>query len=127
MTITIPPTRAATRTKRSGANTAPVNFDPATHPILSRHWFGVEPLCPIGQFAVEAVAGMRFRRQVQRLHALGPRVTAELLAEIGAERSIQTVIDKKLDTYTDLDPEALEATGGDDFWPLPLRVVRRVP
>ncbi len=63
-------------------NTAPVNFDPAIYPILSRHWF-----C--------------------------------------AERSIQTVIDQKLDTYADLDLEALEATGGDKFWPAPLNMVER--
>ncbi len=63
-------------------HTAPVNFDPAIYPILSRHWF-----C--------------------------------------AERSIQTVIDQKLDTYADLDLEALEATGGDKFWPAPLNMVER--
>ena len=63
-------------------HTAPVNFDPAIYPILSRHWFG-------------------------------------------AERSIQTVIDQKLDTYADLDLEALEATGGDKFWPAPLNMIER--
>ena len=56
---------------------APVNFDPATHSILSRHWFGTK-------------------------------------------RSIQTIIDRKLE------PEVLEATGGDGFWPAPLHEVRRV-
>ncbi len=59
---------------------APVNFDPATHPILSRHWFG-------------------------------------------AERSIQTVIDQNLDTYAEIEPETLEVTGGDGFWPAPVREV----
>ncbi len=82
-------------------------------------------LCSIGAIAAEIVADMRFRRQVLRLHRLGPRVTAELLAEIGAERSIQTIIDKKLDTYVELDPEAIEATGGDKFWPVPIHGVER--
>ena len=63
-------------------HTAPVNFDPAIYPILSRHW-----CC--------------------------------------AERGIQTVVDQKLDTYADLDLEALEATGGDKFWPAPLNMVER--
>ena len=45
--------------------------------------------------ATDAVADLKFRRQVERLHRLGPCVTAELLAEIGAERSIQTVIARK--------------------------------
>ncbi len=74
----------------------------------------------IGQIAAEVVADMKFRRQVLRLHRLGPRITAELLAEIGAERGITTIIDQKLDTYTELDPETLEATGGNDFWQPPL-------
>ena len=73
--------------------------------------------------AAEVVADLRFRRQVLRLHRLGPRVTAELLAEIGAELSIMTVIDQKTDTFTELEPQSLEATGGDRFWPVPVRKV----
>ena len=45
------------------------------------------------------------------------------LAELGAERSIQTVIDQKLDTYAELEPEVLEAAGGDEFWQPPLHGV----
>ncbi len=78
-----------------------------------------------GEIAAEIVADLRFRRQVERVHALGPRVTAELLAEIGAERSIQTIIDQKLDTYVELEPETLEVTGGDGFWQPPLHGVER--
>ena len=74
----------------------------------------------IGSVAAEIVANMRFRRKVERVHSLGPRVTAELLAEIGAERNIRTVIDNKLERYAALDPEAVTVTGGDDFWPAPL-------
>ena len=84
-------------------------------------------LHPIGQIAAEVVADIRFRHQVLRLHRLGPRVTAEFLAELGTERSIQTVIDQKLNRYAQLDPEALEATGGDEFSPAPLHEVRRGP
>ena len=77
---------------------------------------------PIGD-AAEIVADLRFRRQVLRLHRLGPRVTAELLAELGAERSIMTLIDRKIDTYNEIDSGTLEATGGGDFWQPPLREV----
>ncbi len=91
---------------------------------MSRRAQGLQPFGPI---AAGVVADLRFRHQVLRLHRLGPRVTAELLAEIGAERSIMTLIDRKLDTYAELDPEALEATGGDRFWPAPLSEVRRTP
>ncbi len=81
----------------------------------------LKSICAI---AAEIGARLHFRRQVERLHRLGPRATAELLAELGAERGIQTVIDQKLDTYAQLDPEALEATGMSDFWPLPLHEVK---
>ena len=75
--------------------------------------------------AAEIVANLKFRRQVERLHRLGPRSMAELLAEIGAERSITTIIDQKLDRYAELDPEALAAASADDFWPAPLHEVPR--
>lgn len=37
---------------------------------------------------------------------------------------MMTVIDGKLETYAELDPEVLEAAGGDGFWPLPLHEVK---
>ena len=81
-------------------------------------------MIPIGAVAAEIVADLKFRRDVERLHRLGPRVTAELLAELGAERAIQTIIDRKLDTYVELDSEAIEVTGGDGFWPAPIHKVQ---
>ncbi len=117
--------RASSPTRFNGANTAPVNFNPATCPIIARHWFGIEPFRPIGQVAAEVVADLRFRRRVQQVHRLGDRVLGEFLAEIGAERGIQTIIDRKLERYAQLDPEALEAAGGNEFWPAPLHEVRR--
>ncbi len=77
----------------------------------------------IGQIAAEVVADLSFRRDVQQVHRLGDRVFGELLAELGAERGIQTIIDQKLNKYASLDPKALEVTGGDDFWPAPLHKV----
>ena len=74
----------------------------------------------IGAKAAEIVADLKFRRQVIRLHRQGPRAVGEFLAELGAEFSIQTSIDKKLDIYADLEPEALEVTAGDGFWKPPL-------
>ena len=77
----------SSRAGRNGTDTAPRNFDPATYPIIACHFFGVAPLRSIGSIAAEVVADLRVRRQVQRLHRLGSRVTAELLAEIAAERT----------------------------------------
>ncbi len=76
-----------------------------------------------GQIAAEVVADLRRQRKVLRLHRLGPRATAELLAELGAERSITTIIDQKLERYAQLEPETLAVTGGDEFWPAPIREV----
>ena len=97
----------------------PAGFDPAAYPIIARHIFGVEPF-PTAM----VVADWRFRRQCQRLHALGDRATAEFLAELGTERSIMTLIDTKLTRYAALDPEALEVAGGDGFWPVPIHGVK---
>lgn len=49
-------------------------------------------LIPIGSVAAQIVADLKFGRQIERLHRLGPRAVAELLAEIGAERSITTIV-----------------------------------
>ena len=79
----------------------------------------------IGAIAADVVADLRFRRQVERLHAKGPRLLAELLAELGAERSIQATIDEKVARYVDIPTEALDAAGGNAFWPPPLHEVER--
>jgi hypothetical protein len=72
---------------------------------------------------MSGIADLRFRRQVERLYAKGPRVVGELLAELGAERSIQTIIDDKVAKYAALDDVMLDAVGGRDFPPLPLHEV----
>ena len=77
----------------------------------------------IGPIAAEVVSNLRFRRKVQRLHRLGVRVLCELLAHLGAKHSIQTSIEQTVEHFAELDPETLEATGGDGFWPVPLREV----
>ena len=87
----------------------------------SSPWHGVE-LRPTS--AAETVVDLRFRRHVDHLHGLGARATAELLAELGAERGIQTIIDRKLAGYAALTSEQLRATGGDRFPPIPIRQVR---
>ena len=111
----------ATNSDGSAADFTPADFDPAAHPILSRHWFGIEPLRPTCPIAAEVVADIRRRRHVQEVHRLGVRVFGELLAEIGAERGITTIINQKLERYAELDSEVLEVAGGDEFWPTPVR------
>ena len=125
--ITIFPTRAARRVK-TALDSVPTDFDATTLPILDAEdseslAFGVSPLCPIGAAVAEVVADLRFRRQVERLHRFGARAVAELLAEIGAERNITTIVDQKLATYAELNVGTVELAGGDGYWPAPLREV----
>ena len=75
--------------------------------------------------AAETVGDLRFQRRVERIHALGVRPVAELLAAIAAERGIRTLIDRKLDVFAELSPDAVEAVEGTGFWPAPIRMVER--
>ena len=79
----------------------------------------------IGRVAAEVMDDLRFRRKVRRLHRLGDRVLGEVFAHLGVKHSIQTSIEQTIEHFIELDPEALEAAGGDKFWPAPLYEVRR--
>ena len=75
--------------------------------------------------AADVVADFRFRRQVERLHGLGPRVLAETLAHLGAKHNIQTSVERTVEYFGELEPEALETAGGDKFWQPPLHGIER--
>ena len=77
----------------------------------------------IGAIAAEIVADMKFRRQVIRLRRQGDRVLCEAFAHLGAKHGIQTSIEQTIERYAEIDPEALQAAGGDDFWPAPVHGV----
>ena len=76
-----------------------------------------------GKRAAEIVSDRRFMQGVRRLYEKGPRVLAALLAEIGAERSIMTIIDSKLERFADLPEDDLKVTGGDQIPPAPLTLI----
>lgn len=65
----------------------------------------------------------RFQQQVRRLHRMGERPVAELLAEIGRAHGIAQDIEARLDRYSRLSDAALDATGAKQFPPLPLREI----
>ncbi len=78
MSITISPTRTASRARNpheSGAasDSVPADFDPGAHPILALHFFGVRPLHRIGGIAANVMVDLKRQRQVARLHSLGSR------------------------------------------------------
>ena len=70
------------------------------------------------------ISDLRFRRDIERLYKLGPRALGELLVEIGEQRLCRTYIEKRVRSYSIINPEHLSAVGGDAFPRPPLyRVV----
>lgn len=82
----------------------PADFDPADHPIIGRHFFGLHP---IG----EVVSSLRRQRAAEHLHNLGPRPVLEALAEVEAGADL----DRVLADYARLDLEVVTTLGGDKF------------
>ncbi len=72
----------------------------------------------------QLLAGPRFERQIARVHALGPRPLAEMIAEIATATGEPGLIADRLQAYAGLDPEILRALGADSFPPMPLELVR---
>ncbi len=91
----------------------PADFDPADHPILSRHFFGLRPIA-------EVVSSLRRQRAAEHLYNLGPRPVLEALAEVEAGADL----DRVLADFAQLEPETVRQLNGDKFWPAPLREVR---
>lgn len=124
MSITMSAPRTASRTD----NTRPIEaagIDPRQHPIIARHFFGIEALRPIGQVAGEVAArvaaDLKQQHQVGHLHSLGPRPVLEALKEVAAGGELDTV----LADYAQLDLEVVVALGGNRFPPVPIHGVRR--
>jgi hypothetical protein len=61
------------------------------------------------------LADTRLRRDVERLHRLGPRAVAELLLEIGRESLLRVDIERRLARYVQLDPATVRALGAGEF------------
>ena len=77
----------------------------------------------IGHIAAQIVADIRFCRKVEQLHQRGPRAVLEVLAEISAERSIGTIVEKIVNRHLDVPDQALEAIGGNQLTPSPLHAI----
>jgi hypothetical protein len=71
--------------------------------------------------AVTTVATLRLPHLARRIHALGPRVLSELLAELATAHGGDVLI--RAEAYGRLDPMILSALGGDRFPMAPLRLV----
>jgi hypothetical protein len=57
-----------------------------------------------------------FRRDIERLHKLGPRAYGAMLSELGARHLLRTEIEELVRRYARIGPATLAAAGG-DRWP----------
>ncbi len=73
---------------------------------------------------LQLLSGPRFQRQIVHVHALGPRVFAELLGEIATATGQPALIAGRVAAYAALDPALVRFIGGDKFPPSVLGVVR---
>ena len=80
-------------------------------------------LKPIGPIAAKIVQDLVFRTLARKIHNLGPRVTAEILAETAARHDCEAEVLSMMQSYADLTPEQLAAAGGTDLPPSPLHLV----
>jgi len=71
-----------------------------------------------------AIADLRLRRGAEHLCRLGPRATAELLAELGASYGMHEEIVQRLEAYQCLSPEMIGLAGADRFPPHLVEVPR---
>jgi hypothetical protein len=72
---------------------------------------------------LDPFTALRLQRGAEHLHRLGPRATAEFLAEIAAQiGGMPAVLGLLVEYERRLSPEALRLVGGDRFPPRPLRV-----
>ena len=70
---------------------------------------------PGNETAAEIASDLRFRRQIERLHRLGPRALGELLVEIGEQRLCRTYLEQRVRRYAEIDPKHLAALGAEHF------------
>lgn len=75
----------------------------------------------------QVLGRLRRQRQVEQLHALGPRAVAEFLDELDRHLDLGDDLDGRLERYAALDPDVLAAFGGDRFPAAPLRVIGGKP
>ena len=71
------------------------------------------------------IGELRFRRDVEQLHRLGPRTLVAFLDELGAERLLRSEIEHKLRRYGRVSPDMLSAVGADRLPPSPVWLVHR--
>ena len=113
----------AARKRKPLSSECPDGFNPARFPIIARHIFGLEPPLNNGASA-GLIADSRFGHEIELFHARGPRLTAELLADIATSYGLEGVGRKKVRRYLDIPDTALDVVGARQLPPLPLHAVQ---
>ncbi len=93
-------------------------------PVMGEMGYLSQGKIAAGLATTQPLAGPRFERQIEHVHALGPRVFAELLGDIARHTGQSSLIADRIQAYAALDPEFVRYIGGDNFPPMPLEVVR---
>jgi len=93
-------------------------------PVMGEMGYLSQDKIAAGLATTQPLAGPRFERMVERVHNLGARSLAELLAEIAIATGEPDLIAHRIEAYSRLDPAVLCALGGDSFPPSVLGVVR---
>ena len=109
--------------------TPALNADSATtlSPTQVASWrergFALMSWQTIGHADARIVADLKFRRQVEHLHRLGPQAIGHFLAELGVDELVLSKLEGHLDRYEQLDPEVVAAVGGKDWPPNPMTMI----
>ena len=85
----------------------------------------VDRIQSLGELVEDLVADLRFHRQVEKLHRLGPRATGELLLEIAECLGCRSFVDQRLKAYAAHDPKVVKALDGDRFPRPPLYLLSK--
>ena len=84
---------------------------------------GPEDVQQLADAQENSLALRRWQRQIESIHACGPRTLAELVTELGAELLIRSEIEAKVGRCTEIDPSVVRLPSADSFSPPPIRLV----
>ena len=79
---------------------------------------------PSADECVWCLAGPRFEHLVERVHALGQRPLAEMLAEIAIATGHPEIVADRVEAYAALDPDLVRALAADSFKSMLIEVFR---
>ncbi len=105
--------------RRGHSSVAPVNvirvLPVAGEPLKQHH--------SLNSKMPQALASVRHERNVEHVHALGPRPLYEMLAEIAIATGEPGIVADRVEAYAELNPELIRAIGANHFPPPPMVLI----